>query len=189
MTGPEHYREAERLLSEALFTSITGKPATRDGLPMPPETQAALIARARVHADVAVQPLEGAPSSAGNTFHPAHQTKSAKENWRSWHHRAHPPQGPLGLQFQTDGEPDNRRAAEKLLKRASKLPVFWAFVGFGGRVSFLERLDGLRGRKVENAGFFHAATPRTVTDTGLHDGITSQFAQWLTAARAAGILV
>ncbi|MGW4729243.1 VWA domain-containing protein [Streptomyces shenzhenensis] len=43
--------------------------------------------------------------------------------------------------------------------------------------------------QVHNAGFFHAATPRTVTDTGLYDGITSQFAQWLTAVRAAGILV
>ncbi|MGW4728890.1 VWA domain-containing protein [Streptomyces shenzhenensis] len=90
--------------------------------------------------------------------------------------------------FQTDGEPDNRRAAEKLLKRASKLPVFWAFIGFGGRVSFLEKLDDLRGRKVDNASFFHAANPRTVTDADLYDGITREFAQWLTAARAAGIL-
>ncbi|MFJ8602605.1 VWA domain-containing protein [Streptomyces shenzhenensis] len=52
-----------------------------------------------------------------------------------------------------------------------------------------DALDGLRGRKVDNAGFFHAANPRTVTDTGLYDGVTGQFAQWLTAARAAGILV
>ncbi|MBK3631598.1 VWA domain-containing protein [Streptomyces sp. MBT97] len=90
--------------------------------------------------------------------------------------------------FQTDGEPDDRWAAERLLKKASKLPIFWAFIGFGDRVSFLEKLDDLRGRKVDNAAFFHAANPHTVTDEQLYDGITSQFAQWLTAARAAGIL-
>jgi hypothetical protein len=90
--------------------------------------------------------------------------------------------------FQTDGEPNDRRAAEKLLREASTLPIFWAFVGFGGRVDFLEKLDGLRRRAVDNASFFHAANPHAVTDAQLYDGITAEFAGWLTAARAAGIL-
>ncbi|MGW1267575.1 hypothetical protein [Streptomyces sp. NPDC002491] len=63
MNGPEHYREAERLLSEASFSSITGNPVTREGLPMRPEQHAALIARAGVHAqlaDVAVKARPGA---------------------------------------------------------------------------------------------------------------------------------
>ncbi|MGW0869915.1 VWA domain-containing protein [Streptomyces sp. NPDC002740] len=90
--------------------------------------------------------------------------------------------------FQTDGEPDERWAVERLLKRASKLPIFWAFIGFGGRVSFLEKLNDLRGRKVDNASFFHAADPHAVTDEQLYDGIARQYAQWITAARAAGIL-
>ncbi|MFJ8992655.1 VWA domain-containing protein [Streptomyces sp. NPDC102279] len=90
--------------------------------------------------------------------------------------------------FQTDGEPDNRRAVEKLLKKASGLPIFWAFIGFGGRVSFLERLDDLRGRKVDNASFFHAADPHNVSDAQLYDAITGEYAQWITAAKAAGIL-
>jgi hypothetical protein len=68
------------------------------------------------------------------------------------------------------------------------LPIFWAFVGFGGRVDFLEKLDGLRRRAVDNASFFHAANPHAVTDAQLYDGITAEFAGWLTAARAAGIL-
>lgn len=90
--------------------------------------------------------------------------------------------------FQTDGEPNSRKAVERALRDASGLPIFWAFVGFGGRVEFLEKLDDLRGRKVDNASFFHAANPHAVTDSQLYDGITSEFAQWLTAARAAGIL-
>lgn len=90
--------------------------------------------------------------------------------------------------FQTDGEPDDRGAAERALRAASTLPIFWAFVGFGGRVSFLEKLDDLTGRAVDNASFFHARDPLHTTDADLYDGITREFAGWLTAARAAGIL-
>ncbi|MFF3310522.1 VWA domain-containing protein [Streptomyces sp. NPDC002952] len=90
--------------------------------------------------------------------------------------------------FQTDGEPNDRQAVEKLLQRASTLPIFWAFIGFGGRVSFLERLDDLRGRTVDNASFFHAANPHSVTDTQLYDALIGEYAKWLTAARAAGIV-
>jgi hypothetical protein len=90
--------------------------------------------------------------------------------------------------FQTDGAPDDRRAAEKVLRRASKLPIFWAFVGFGGSVEFLEKLDDLGGRAVDNASFFHAAVPHAVTDEQLYDGITREFAGWLAAARTAGII-
>jgi hypothetical protein len=89
--------------------------------------------------------------------------------------------------FQTDGEPNDRRAAERLIREASTLPMFWAFVGFGGRVDFLEKLDTLGRRKVDNASFFHAANPHAVTDAQLYDGITGEFASWLQAARAAGI--
>lgn len=107
-------------------------------------------------------------------------------------HQASQAADPGLIIFQTDGEPDDRRAVEKLLKDASTLPIFWAFVGFGGRVDFLKKLDDLRvgfgGRKVDNASFFHARDPHTVSDADLYDGITGEFAGWLTAARKAGIL-
>ncbi|MFE9855509.1 VWA domain-containing protein [Streptomyces sp. NPDC005780] len=90
--------------------------------------------------------------------------------------------------FQTDGAPNDRRATEQMLKEASKLPIFWAFVGFGGRVEFLEKLDDLRGRAVDNASFFHAADPHRVTDGQLYDGLTREYAGWLAAASAAGIV-
>lgn len=95
---------------------------------------------------------------------------------------------PAFVIFQTDGEPDDRRAVEQALRDASGLPIFFAFVGFGGRVSFLEKLDDLTGRRVDNASFFHAANPRAVTDEQLYDGITHEYAGWLAAATAAGIV-
>lgn len=90
--------------------------------------------------------------------------------------------------FQTDGAPDNQAAAELALREASKLPIFWAFVGFGDNIQFLEKLDDLRGRAVDNASFFHARDPRTVTDAELYDGITREYSGWLAAATAAGII-
>lgn len=90
--------------------------------------------------------------------------------------------------FQSDGEPDNYHEAAQALREVSYLPIFWAFVGFGNRIEFLESLDDLPGRAVDNASFFHARDPLAVSDADLYDGITSQYSTWLTAARAAGII-
>lgn len=55
MTGPEHYREGERLLSEASFVRSPSdpRPVTRDGRKLHPAAHAALISRARAHFDAA----------------------------------------------------------------------------------------------------------------------------------------
>jgi hypothetical protein len=90
--------------------------------------------------------------------------------------------------FQTDGEPDNRITAAQALRDASRLPIFFAFVGFGLSVQFLQQLDTLPGRAIDNASFFHAARPNRISDADLYDGITAEYAQWLTAARNAGII-
>lgn len=95
---------------------------------------------------------------------------------------------PAFVIFQTDGTPDSRAEAEALLREASKLPIFWAFVGFGDNIAFLEKLDDLRGRAVDNASFFHARNPKAVTNSELYDGLTTEFAGWLAAARAKGIV-
>lgn len=90
--------------------------------------------------------------------------------------------------FQTDGNPDSRAAAANAICDAAKLPLHWAFIGFGSSVSFLRELDTIPGRVVDNASFFHATHPSRVTDAELYDGITAGFAPWLSAARAAGII-
>ncbi|MEU8136073.1 VWA domain-containing protein [Streptodolium elevatio] len=90
--------------------------------------------------------------------------------------------------FQTDGAPGDQAETERVLRDLSSFPVFFAFVGFGGSIQFLERLDDLTGRRVDNASFFHAANPRAVTDEALYDGLTSEFASWLADARNAGIV-
>ncbi|MFJ8018256.1 vWA domain-containing protein [Streptomyces sp. NPDC096339] len=103
---------------------------------------------------------------------------------------------PALVVFQTDGGPINKLAAEKYLCKASPLPLFWQFVGFGNTRSsqfdFLRRLDELPvpdRRVVDNAGYFHAGEdPRKVPDSELYDRLVGEFPTWLTAARASGIV-
>ncbi len=104
------------------------------------------------------------------------------------HYEASGADVPALVIFQTDGDPDSPDDTSWALLRASSKPIFWAFVGFGGHVSFLEQLDTMAGRVVDNASSFHAATPRTVSDAALYDGITGEYARWLPAARRAGVL-
>ncbi|MEU2780579.1 VWA domain-containing protein [Streptomyces sp. NPDC007110] len=106
------------------------------------------------------------------------------------HYRSSGSTDPALVIFQTDGAPQDRSDTQVQLAMASKLPLFWAFVGFGlSPVPFLQQLDTLPGRVVDNASYFHAgADPKSVTDNALYDGITSEFAAWLPAARTAGVL-
>lgn len=63
MKGPEHYAEAQRLLSDASFShGITREPCTRDGRSMTRDQHAALIARAQVHATLAAAAAQALPT-------------------------------------------------------------------------------------------------------------------------------
>ncbi|GLW47907.1 toxic cation resistance protein [Streptomyces sp. NBRC 14336] len=98
--------------------------------------------------------------------------------------------------FQTDGGPINKLAAERYLCKASRLPLFWQFIGFGDphskQFDYLRKLDELavpQKRCVDNAGFFHAGKdPRKVSDRDLYDRMVGEFPKWLAAARAQGII-
>ncbi|MEU1128305.1 VWA domain-containing protein [Streptomyces sp. NPDC005900] len=103
---------------------------------------------------------------------------------------------PALVVFQTDGGPTSRAAAERYLCKASSLPLFWQFIGFGdpddNEFAFLHRLDELavpQRRVVDSAGFFHAGKdPRTLSDDLLYDHLLQEFPNWLSSARARGIV-
>lgn len=107
-------------------------------------------------------------------------------------HRARnvPHDMPCLVLFQTDGQPDSTRDVEGILQEASHLPIFWQFIGFGNdEFRFLKKLDTLKGRLVDNAGFWDAGPrPQDVPDAVLYDGILAEFTAWLYAARLAGVL-
>lgn len=80
MTGPEHYRAAERLLSDASFT--TGEhddsPLTRQGDLMSPQLHAALLGRAQAHATLAL----AAATALSNTDRAP--TRATIPEWNAW---------------------------------------------------------------------------------------------------------
>ncbi|MFE7540071.1 vWA domain-containing protein [Streptomyces platensis] len=103
---------------------------------------------------------------------------------------------PAFVIFQTDGAPTSKPAAEKALCEAAGLPIFWQFIGFGDPdakgFDFLRKLDDLavpEKRTVDNAGFFHAGRdPRSLSHDELYQQLMVEFPEWLTEARAAGVL-
>lgn len=93
---------------------------------------------------------------------------------------------PAFVVFQTDGAPDSRAAAERVLCDAAHLPIFWQFIGFGNdKFAFLRRLDTLKvpdRRVVDNAGFFPAGPdPKSIPDEQLYDDLVGEFPSWLQA--------
>ncbi|MFF9313373.1 VWA domain-containing protein [Streptomyces sp. NPDC014748] len=107
------------------------------------------------------------------------------------HYEASRSTDPAFVIFQTDGEPWDRKETSELLRRSSSMPIFWQFVGFGlsRDLRFLQRLDTLTGRTVDNAGYFGAGRhPGKRSKADLYDLLMKEFPAWLTAARAAGVL-
>jgi hypothetical protein len=96
---------------------------------------------------------------------------------------------PVFVIFLTDGSPDSKPAAEKKLIELSGVPIFWKFLSVGKEsISFLEKLDDLRGRVVDNANYHAVGDLSSLTDQALFDMLLDEYPDWLKAVRTAGIL-
>lgn len=66
---------------------------------------------------------------------------------------------PVYVFFLTDGSPDSRNKAKQSLTRVSYAPVFWKFLSIGSEsFDFLQKLDDLNGRYIDNADYKHLGT-------------------------------
>lgn len=110
---------------------------------------------------------------------------------------------PVYVMFVTDGGTSDKSVAERQLRWSSHEGIFWQFMGIGkGRKSksrllasfadsdfpFLESLDELPGRLVDNANFFSVASPDEHSDAQLYDLLMTEYPDWLKAASSAGLL-
>ncbi|WP_309234888.1 VWA domain-containing protein [Nocardia sp. XZ_19_385] len=101
----------------------------------------------------------------------------------------YPGDGPALVLFFTDGGFAQKREIAELMRKASRLPAFWQFVGLGkANYGVLRNLDEMDGRAVDNAGFFTAEDIDRMDDAELYQRLLGEFADWLHAARAAGIV-
>jgi stress response protein SCP2 len=96
---------------------------------------------------------------------------------------------PVFVIFISDGGVSQNAAIKKLLVDAARLPIFWQFVGIGGRgYGVLEKLDTLSGRVVDNCGFFSLDDINSVSEQVLYERLLSEFPLWLEAAKLKGIV-
>ena len=98
-----------------------------------------------------------------------------------------PRQLPSYVIFVTDGDNDDHSTTERLMRDVSKEPLFWQFVGIGGAgFSFLEKLDDLSGREIDNASFFKARDIDRMSDDDLYDELLKEFPGWFLEMRKRG---
>lgn len=115
---------------------------------------------------------------------------------------------PAYVMFITDGETQDKSYTETQIKWAAYEPVFWQFMGLGeskkdarargikgflGRITkpdfgFLEQLDEMSGRFVDNANFFSVKDPGDITDDELYNLMMGEYPEWLKLARGKGLL-
>lgn len=84
--------------------------------------------------------------------------------------------------FITDGANNDEAATDKEVRNSSKYKIFYQFVGIGGAsFSYLEKLDDLDGRAVDNTAFVKVADFSKLDDEQLYALLLEQYTQWLSA--------
>ena len=109
---------------------------------------------------------------------------------------------PVYVMFVTDGGTSDKLVTELHLRESSHEPIFWQYMGIGkGRKSkskslkvfadsnfpFLEKLDDLSGRLMDNAGFFSVERPDEHSDEALFDLLMDEYPDWVKLARGHGM--
>jgi len=115
---------------------------------------------------------------------------------------------PALVLFFTDGDCSDRdrKDAEDELKIASIRGVFWKFIGINSKTGifesirrffcrllrikvkpqgfrFLQKLDRMTGRKVDNANFIHIDDLKNISDEELYSRLLEEFPYWLSEAK------
>ena len=96
---------------------------------------------------------------------------------------------PAYVLFITDGGVNQKKEIQNIITEASHLPIFWQFVGVGGKnYGILEKLDTMSGRYVDNAGFFALDDFKKVSNEELYARLLEEFPSWLEEIREKGMI-
>ena len=114
---------------------------------------------------------------------------------------------PVYVMFLTDGATADENGARQQVQNSSYEPLFWQFMGLGkskkdvkksgggfwakafaSDFTFLEELDTMGGRYVDNANFFSVAQPDLLPDDELYDLLMGEYPEWVKTAPAKGLL-
>lgn len=119
-------------------------------------------------------------------------------------------QQPVYVMFVTDGATMDHQVTIEQIQSSAFEPIFWQFMAIGNSpkavdaapnqkrgflqrlltsdFSFLENLDNMPGRFLDNANFFAVNDPANVPDEMLFDLMMAEYPGWLGQARHAGLL-
>ncbi|MCK9429355.1 MAG: VWA domain-containing protein [Candidatus Omnitrophica bacterium] len=96
---------------------------------------------------------------------------------------------PTFVIFVTDGDNSDRSDTTKYMKEISKYNIFFKFIGIGtAGMSYLEQLDTMSGRKIDNANFQRIKDINKTSDEDLYKALLEEYDIWQNAAKQVGIL-
>ncbi|GAA2134414.1 VWA domain-containing protein [Arthrobacter humicola] len=96
---------------------------------------------------------------------------------------------PVYVLFLTDGAPDNQSKAVQALTEVSTAPIFWKFLSIGKQsMVFLEKLDTLTERFVDNANYEPIGDVDAISDAVLFEKMLREFPDWLKEARTKDLI-
>lgn len=99
------------------------------------------------------------------------------------------PTVPTLVFFVTDGDNFDKDEAEKIIRESSNQAIFWQFIGIGrAEFEFLDKLNKMSGRFLDNANFFHVNDLRQISDEEFMNRVLNEFPQWIKEARNKGVL-
>ncbi|SFA69792.1 MULTISPECIES: VWA domain-containing protein [unclassified Bacillus (in: firmicutes)] len=113
---------------------------------------------------------------------------------------------PVYVMFVTDGATFDENTTIAHIQNSSYEPIFWQFMAIGksnkdvkkrrglfqslfqSDFTFLEELDQLSGRYLDNANFFSVEDPRSTPDAELYDLLMEEYPGWVKQANAKGLI-
>lgn len=96
---------------------------------------------------------------------------------------------PVFVIFITDGNNSDKKATTELMINLSTESIFFQFVGIGReQFPYLNKLDELPNRFLDNAGFMHVDDIATIDDASLYRELLNEYPDWLAEARQKGVI-
>ena len=90
---------------------------------------------------------------------------------------------PVYIIFITDGDNGDKQETEEIIKEMSKHGFFIKFVPIGNdSFYFLDKLDDLGGRLIDNVNVLKVANIDTISDDALYAGAMIEYPEWLKQA-------
>lgn len=96
---------------------------------------------------------------------------------------------PNYVMFITDGDNYDKAKTTKFIVDNCNKPVFWQFIGIGcDSMEYLEKLDDLPNRDIDNVDFFRVKNVNKVTDESLYNKLLDEYPTWVNIVKSRGII-